>query len=697
MENSTAKTLSIRRKVYTQDAFNDTYVDTVGDTTIRNKLSKACYCTGPKVGRIFLSYIPLFRVLQKYKLKEYIIGDFLSGLTVSFVHLPLAIGLSVLASLPPINGLYSTFYSVLGYMIFGTSPYVSVGTNAVLSLLTKSVVEREAETFIASFAGANATIPSDEEVTSVKVGAAMTCCILVGVILMAMGILKMGILISYMSVSFVGGFTTAVALHIASSQIPTVFGIKVKTFAGAGKLIRMYIDFFSKIEQTNIAEIIIALTSIVILLLVKICINERFKEKMKMPIPIDLLLCIAATAISHFANLGNDFDVNIVGPIPSGFSKPAVPHFQNVGNFASDAFIMAILSMAMSISLAKLLANKYGQAIDEDQELIGYGASNFISGFFYSFPTGSAPARTMIINSLGVRTTLNAIPTIVFFVLVILFIGQLFVSLPLSVLAAIIIVCMKDLLIQYRDLPSIWKVNKCDFIIWVVTNSVSIFTDLNYGIIVGVGISIFLMIARDQIATGHVMGLSDSEDMLVKNGIITKLKDTKGIIIFKIPTSIYFATAERIKMQIFKKVVDPKKELKLMLKNIDKMEIEVVNVIDVNDGGNSTRSNASHVNGIAKDIQHTSLKSLVLDCSVVTYIDMAGVSMLKQLVKEYNSIKVDIYISGFSNNVVATLQASGFFEILPKTHTFIDVFDAISVLENDAHETDMSTTISTRF
>ncbi|KAL4223154.1 Cadherin EGF LAG seven-pass G-type receptor 3 [Mactra antiquata] len=684
MDEPPVTTLAIKRRVYTHEAFNEMYVEEPNTLTIKDRIKEECQCTGPKVGKVVLSYLPVVKAIRKYKLKEYIVGDILSGLTVSFLHLPQSMALGILAGLQPIHGLYTTFFPVLVYMIFGTSPYIAIGTNAVMALLTQAVVVREADAFIASFSGSNATMPTEEEILGVKIGAAMGCCFLVGIILMVMGFLKMGILTTYLSTSFVGGFTTAAAIHIGSSQVPKLFGIKVQTFPGAGKLVRMYIDLFSKMDQAVVVEVIIAVISFTILLLVKICINERFKDKMKMPVPIDLLVCVGATIISHFAKFNETFGVKIVGDIPSGFIPPTMPHLHNAGSFASDAFVMAILSLAMSISLAKLLASKHGLPIDDNQELVAYGASNFVSGFFFSFPSATAPPRTMILSSCGARTTINALTTSAFFLLVILVIGQLFESVPLSVLAAMIIVSMKDLLLQYRNLPRIWKINKYDFVIWIVSNSVSVLVDLNYGIIAGVGISILLTVVRDQISAGHLIGLSSSEDVLVKDNITGKKKIIDGINIFKIPTNIYFATAERIKAQIFQQVVNPEKQLKKMAKEAvaNKVGLDEIKIHIANGGTNGLKQNGVLVSK-STVVEPNSLKTLVLDCSVVTYIDMAGIATLQQIIKGYKKIDVDIFMAGLPKNVVATMEAADFFTTYPKQNLFVDVFDVLSALDRN--------------
>lgn len=681
MTDEQSKTITLKRRVYTLEAYTEKYNDASGRTSVLDDIKKSMRCTKRKAGKILGSYLPVVKFVRTYKLKEYILGDILSGLTVSFMHLPQAMGFGILASLRPIHGLYSTFFPVLVYLLFGTSPYISFGTNAVMALLTQTVVEREADAFTAKFANSNSSQPSDDEIMAVKIGASMACCVLVGIFLVGMGLLKLGIITTYLSVSFVGGFTTAAAFHIASSQVPKMFGIKVQSFAGAGKLVRMYIDLFSKIAQTKPAEIIISILSMIVLLLVKVCVNERYSSKMKMPIPIDLIVVVIGTIISHFAKFEDIFDVKIVGEIPSGFTKPALPDFDNASSFVSDAFVMAILSLAMSISMAKLCANKHGLPIDDNQELIAYGASNLVSGFFFCFPSATAPPRTMILSSLGARTTLNAITTSVFFLLVILVIGQLFVSLPLSVLAAMIIVSMKDLLLQYRNLPRIWNINKYDFIIWVVTNSVSILVDLNYGIIAGVGISIFLTVVNDQLSSGHLIGLSKAEDVTLKYSEEGKnTREINGVKIFKIPTNLYFATAERMKFQIFRQVLNPKK----YLKKLQKLE-NMAKIVDEERVEVKSSQEIDYNKPVIESVDN-SLKSLVLDCSVVHYIDMAGIAALQQTIKEYKQIDVNIYFVAMCENVSTTLETAEFFKTFPKSHVFVDIFDAISMISSQKTE-----------
>ena len=650
------RTLVLTRELYNHEGYTDKYpVKEQKPFNLAESLKKNI--NSKCIMNQLLDYLPIIRFIRTYKLKEYILGDVLSGLTVSFLHLPMAMGFGILAGLRPINGLYETFFAVLTYMFFGTSTYISFGSNAVMALMTQTVVNREADVYIQEYSAAmNGTMPTDDDVMDIKVRTSMACCFLSGLILMGMGLLKLGVVTTYLSVSFVGGFTTAASIHIATSQVPKMFGIKVTAFAGAGKLVRTYIELIGKLGETNAADLITCLLCMAALIIVKKFVNERYKAKMIMPIPIDLVVVIIGTAISHFANFGEKFNMKIVGPIPSGFQAPDLPRLKNLGDFASDAFVMAILSLAMSISMAKLCARKHGTPIDDNQELIAYGASNFISGFFHSFPSATAPPRTMILSTLGARTTLNAIVTSIFMMLVILVIGQLFVSLPMSVLAAMIIVSMKDLLFQYENLPRIWRVNKLDFVIWLSTNLVGVLADLNYGIIVGVGVSIFLVVLKDQCASGDVIGLSASEDIVVTDHDKVETTPLNGVIIFKVPSSFYFATAERIKSQVYKRVMNPKTQAKPVTADVSSAE-----------NGHS-----------GEKVKDTKLHTLILDLSSVQYMDLAGIVNLQVIIKEYKEVNVAVYLTGICHKVMHTLTEGDFFKAYDKGNVYYDVFDVVT-------------------
>ena len=682
----TAIQFTVTRHAYSYNVFEKRYPHPKAERkTIRRRISENCACSKRRVWKIASTYLPVLKFARHYMFKQYLLGDFLSGLTVSFMHLPIAMGLGILAGLRPVHGLYSTLFPVLVYLIFGTSPYISFGTNAVMALMTKAVIDRETANFLQTFDPkydiTNVTAlpdPNEEDLLSFKVGASMICCFWTGIFLSAMGLFRLGFLTSYLSVSFVGGFTTAAAVHIASSQVPKMFGIKVESFSGPGKLILTYVDLFSKIEQTKIVEVIITVICLVTLLLVQICINEKLRDKMKMPIPVDLIVVVLGTVICHFANFNSLWGVQIVGSIPSGLPTPALPPFKNAGNYVTDGFVMAILSLMMTISMAKLMARKHNMDTDDNQELLSYGLCNLISGFFSSFPSATAPPRTMTLSNLGAKTTLNAILTVIFFILILFLIGPLFKSLPLSVLAAMIVASMKELLLQYRNLPQIWNINKYDFGIWIITNFVGVLVNLDYGIIAGIGVSVLSIVIQSQLTKGHLIKLADSEDILIP----MSHSDSPGLVqdvkIFRLSSNLFFATAERFKSHIYSQVLNPQRYHKMVVKRSDKIQDVIVDTEEdtakpVNEIQSGSKRNVTSE-------QPYKPQQVIIDCSVMTYIDMAGVNIIQQIIKEYTDIGINVYLAGVAKGPMETLDYAGFFDKFPRTKVFVGVMDVLATL-----------------
>lgn len=439
-------TLVLMRQVYTQSDIDEKYMDQSEPNTAFDAIKESCRCSPKCVGRHLLGFVPFVKVMRHYQWRQWIVIDMLSGISSGFLHMPMGLAFGILAALRPVNGLYTSFFPVVVYMIFGTSPHVSMGTNAVIALLTANVVNRETTLHLSSL-GSNKTLTEDD-IAMYKEDISIAICFIGGLILLGMGVLKLGFITNYLSKSFISGFNFAAAVHIATSQIVKILNLKIPPRSGAANLVKTYIDIFTNITKSNPADVIIGLICVAILLGVKIGVNERFRHKMKVPIPIELILVIVCTIISHFTRLQYYFNIATVGKVPTGMPAPRLPPLEVFPHVATDAFVLGILCFALTISLGKLCAKLHSYDIDDNQELVAYGLCNFVGAFFGNFPSCIAPPRTMLVSSMGAKSTLNNLPSAVFVLLVLLVIGNLFQSLPIAMLAAMITVAMKDLLLQ---------------------------------------------------------------------------------------------------------------------------------------------------------------------------------------------------------------------------------------------------------
>ena len=219
---------------------------------------------------------------------------------------------------------------------------------------------------------------------------------------------------------------------------------------GMGKIVMTYVDIFTNIRDVNPADVILGVICMAILLAVKIGINERYAHKLKMPIPIELIVVIISTVISYLANFKERFGMDIVDNVPTGIPAPGLPDMNSLSRVATDSFIIAILIFAITISLAKLTAKIHDITIDDSQELVAYGLCQLVGAFFQNFPMCTTPPRTMVLSAMKSKTTLNGVSAAVFILLVLLVAGTLFEPLPIAMLAAMVLVAMKDLLLQVR-------------------------------------------------------------------------------------------------------------------------------------------------------------------------------------------------------------------------------------------------------
>ncbi|KAJ8299750.1 hypothetical protein KUTeg_023810 [Tegillarca granosa] len=636
--------------------------------TIKERISSLC--TGSDVLCYLISLFPIFGTIKSYQIKSYILGDVVSGISSACLHFPQGLAFGILASLSPAQGLYTSFFPVICYVIFGTSPHISFGTNAVIALFTAEIVEMQEFNHeynsTVSYQG-NFSLNLEHEALQLKSETAAGASFFVGAILLAMGFLRLGFITSYISSSFISAFTTASAVHIISSQVPKALGISVPLISGAGKLILLYIEIFKRIATANVASIIISLICIAILIIVKDCINEKCKDKMKMPVPIDLILIIVATLISHFGRLSQQFGVAIVNEIPSGIPAPSLPRLSV--DYLGQSFITAIIVFVLTISMARVCEIKHDYQVNDNQELIAYGMANFVGSFFSCFPSCTAPPRTMLLSTLGAKTTLNGVFTTIFILLVLLVIGPLFTSLPQAVLAIMVIMAVKNLLLQVKQLKTYWSVNIFDFIIWLGTFLCGVLIDFPFALYIGVILCFFTVVLQSQTSKYYTLKKSTSEDLFLDSNRHQNVVDLQTIKIFRMESSLYFATADLFRNRLYAATVDPRK-----LKRTKEINVTFSDDKQVNSTDDPIIKNTESTNSPQSfDI----LKYVILDCSAINYIDSNGVQVLLRICGEFDRAKVQVL---FANTTVCfqnIVQNSVLSDSISKEHIFPTTFDAV--------------------
>ncbi|KAM7300326.1 solute carrier family 26 member 6-like [Ixodes scapularis] len=227
----------------------------------------------------------------------------------------------------------------------------------------------------------------------------------VGLYQLFFGALNLGGLSVFLSEQFVSGFTAGVSVHIGSSQLGSLFGYDVGHFSGPFLLIRLYTAFFEKINTTHLPTLGMSCSCIFLLLLVKLVVDPYVERKIRMPVPIEMILVIAGTLLSRYMNL-EDKGFAVIDNIPRVFPMPTVPDLSIdlVSKVAIPALAIAIVSFAITVSLGRIFARRHGDEIVPNQEFLALGMSNLFGSFFGCFPCGASVPRSSIQDNVGGRT-----------------------------------------------------------------------------------------------------------------------------------------------------------------------------------------------------------------------------------------------------------------------------------------------------
>ncbi|XP_063320106.1 solute carrier family 26 member 6 [Pelmatolapia mariae] len=512
--------------------------------TLGDQVKESLRCSVPRLKHILLTWVPVLSWLPRYSIRENALGDLISGCSVGIMHLPQGMAYALLASLRPVYGLYTSLFPVLVYFIFGTSRHISIGTFAVISIMVGSVTERLApdSNFIVNGTNGTETVDIDKR-DAYRVQVACSLTVLTGIFQILLGVVRFGFVVTYLSEPLIRGYTTGSACHVCVSQLKYLFGITPSRFTGPLSLIYTVLDICGLLPQTQVPELVVSLVALAVLIVVKE-INDCYRQKLPLPIPIELVVVIAATIITHFCELPSKYNIDVVGEIPSGLKAPRAPDTTFFSGIIGDAFAVAIVGFAINISLGKTFGLKYGYKVDSNQELVALGLSNTIGGFFHCYSVTSSLSRSLVQESTGGKTQVAGVISSIIVLITVLKIGPLFEDLPKAVLSTIVFVNLKGMFKQFMDLPLLWKTNKVDLLVWLVTFISTIVLNLDMGLAVAVAFSMLTIIFRTQLPRYSILGNLPGTELYLDTDTYKEAKEIPGIKIFRSSATIYYTNAE---------------------------------------------------------------------------------------------------------------------------------------------------------
>ncbi|KAK7884218.1 hypothetical protein WMY93_027341 [Mugilogobius chulae] len=613
--------------------------------SVVEKIKECSKCSVTRLKQTVQRWVPILEWLPKYPIRENALGDTISGCSVAIMHLPQGMAYALLASLRPVFGLYTSLYPVLVYCIFGTSRHISIGTFAVISIMVGSVTERlgpDSDFIINNGTNTTGSVDIDaRDAYRVKIACAFS--LLVGIFQILLGVVKFGFVVNYLSEPLVRGYTTASAVHVSVSQLKYIFGVSPSRYSGPLSLIYTVVDICCQLPQTKVPELVVSIVALAVLIVVKE-INGCYSKKLPFPIPIELVVVIAATLITHFCQLTTLYNIDVVGEIPSGLQAPIAPDVGFFSQMVGDAFAVAIVGYAINISLGKTFALKYGYKVDSNQELVALGLSNAIGGCFQCYSVTSSMSRSLVQESTGGKTQMAGVVSSILVLIIVLKIGALFEDLPKAVLSTIVFVNLKGMFKQFTDLRELWKTNKVDLLVWLVTFTSTILLNLDMGLGVSVAFSLLTVIFRTQLPRYSFLGQVPGTDLYLETETYKQAKEIPGIKIFRSSTTIYYTNAEMY---------------------LDALQEKGV----------------------------TTIHSIILDLSTTSFVDTVTVKTLRNIFCDFGKVDMDIYLAGCQGCVIEQFEKANLFtNSIPKSQVFVTVHDAVlhiqrkrACLERNSH------------
>jgi SulP family sulfate permease len=532
-------------------------------------------------------------------------ADFLAGLTGAVVVLPQGVAFATIAGLPPQYGLYTAMVTPVVAALFGSSWHLISGPTTAISIVVFSSISQHAT-------------PGSPEFIELT----LTMTFLAGIYQFAFGIARLGTLVNFVSHTVVIAFTAAAAILIASSQMKHVLGLEL---SGG----HSFANTWSEIAQH------IGLTNGFVLLVAVVTLITALAARWLMPRLPHLLLGLIVGAVITFLLDGAQHGVRLVGEIPSQLPPLSSPHFslETIRLLAPQAFAVALLGLIEAVSIARSVATRSNQHIDGNQEFIGQGLSNMVGSFFSSYAGSGSFTRSGINYDAGARTPMSAIFAAFILMAIVLLIAPLTAYLPTAAMAGVILLVAYNL-IDFHHIKTIFKTNRAESGIFLVTFFSTLFLELEFAIYIGVLLSLVIFLAKTSKPSVTTLAPDSSSTERKFTNIDSKpLNECKQMKVIRIDRSVYFGSVGYLQSR---------------LRRIHSAE---------------------------------GVKHILLIASRINYIDMAGAEMLVQEAKRFKSMGGGIYIYGLKADLWQFLAEGGYLKAIGAEHFFGSKKDAITTIQ----------------
>ncbi|OUS12375.1 sodium-independent anion transporter [Gammaproteobacteria bacterium 53_120_T64] len=567
------------------------------------------------------AYLRFFPLLGDIKQAERagLSQDLLAGMITAILLIPQALAYSLLAGLPPEVGLYASVLPPIIYAFTGTSRTLAVGPVAVAAVMV-----------------AAALVPYAAGDPDKYLSGALILSALTGLIMLAMGFLRLGWLTHFISHPVLTGFTTGAAIFIVGTQLAALMGISVPKGVSFAVLLQVLVD---NIHTYNLAAAIFGGVAVVLLILARqplaiglTKMGMAQQSAMILGRTAPLFVVVAAILLAWWLDAASRFGIAVVGLVPQGLPLPSFDFMKAEGwaELLPAATMIAVIAYVESISVAKILAFRRRQRIDPDQEFRALGLANVAAACAGTMPVAGGFSRSMVNFDAGARTQLAAIVTASLVALAAFLFTGLLENLPKAVLSAIIVVAVWQL-IDIKGLKHTWCYDKGDGFAQGATLLGVLAFGIEHGLMLGVGLALILFLYRTSRPHIAVVGrIAGTEHY--RNIHRHRVQTWPQLLLVRIDENIYFANTPRVETELHNLVLDD------------------------------------------------AITDVVLIFSGVAYVDSSGLEMLESIEEELSSSKVRLHLAEVKGPVLDRLCGTKLYESLGGERIYLSTEKAVEQL-----------------
>src|SRR5262249_46412088 len=417
---------------------------------------------GPEATRAgWMRWLPGLITLRHYQ-RSWLRHDLIAGLVMTTMLVPVGIAYAEASGVPGITGLYATIVPLLAYALFGPSRILVLGPDSALAAVILAVV-----------------LPLSGGDPKRAIAVAGMMAIVSGAVCVAAGLARLGFITELLSKPIRYGYMNGIALTVLLSQLPKLLGFSVSS-QGPLRQVRAIVE---KIAAGSANGVALAIGAGVLAL---ILVLKRWPR-----VPGILIAVVGATVVVAVFDLAVRAGVSVLGPLPEGLPRPAIPFtpVDDVTRILTGGIAVALVSFADTSVLSRTYAARLGTPVDPNQEMIGLGAANLAAGFFQGFPISSSSSRTPVAEAAGARTQLTGVVGALAIALLLMVAPNLLRHLPNTALAAVVIASAIGL-IEIADLRRIYRIQQWEF--WL---SMTCFAGVAaFGAIPGIALAIVIAV-----------------------------------------------------------------------------------------------------------------------------------------------------------------------------------------------------------